>query len=103
MIHLETPITEADILQLRAGDAVQISGIATTARDAAHKYMVERLIEAPKPLSGEEAKMYDLLYAILHEGVLYHCVRWCGRTASSGSLFQQDPPRVSGKKSTRTK
>lgn len=73
MIHLETPITEADILKLRAGDAVQISGIATTARDAAHKYMVERLIEAPKPLSGEDAKMYDLLYAILHDGVLYHC------------------------------
>ena len=73
MIHLETPITEADILKLRAGDAVQISGIATTARDAAHKYMVERLIEAPKPLSDEDAEMYDLLYAILHDGVLYHC------------------------------
>lgn len=73
MIHLETPITEADILQLRAGDAVQISGIATTARDAAHKYMVERLVEAPKPLSGEDAILYDQLYAILHDGVLYHC------------------------------
>jgi len=60
-------------LQLRVGDAVQISGIATTARDAAHKYMVEKLIEAPKPLSTEDGKMYDELYSILYDGVIYHC------------------------------
>jgi fumarate hydratase subunit beta len=73
MIHLTTPITAEDILQLRAGDAVQISGIATTARDAAHKYMVEKLIEAPKPLPPEDKKLYDELYPILHHGVIYHC------------------------------
>ncbi|MBN1804768.1 MAG: fumarate hydratase C-terminal domain-containing protein [Sedimentisphaerales bacterium] len=73
MIHLTTPITEADILRLHVGDAVQISGIATTARDAAHKYMVEKLIEAPKPLAAEDKKLYDELYSILHNGAVYHC------------------------------
>ena len=57
MIHLTTPISEEEILRLHVGDAVQLSGIATTGRDAAHKYMVEKLIEAPPTPStgGPEA------------------------------------------------
>ena len=39
-------ISEEEILSLHVGDAVEISGIATTGRDAAHKYMVGTLIEA---------------------------------------------------------
>jgi fumarate hydratase class I len=73
MIHLTTPISREEILRLHVGDAVEISGIATTGRDAAHKYMVERLIEGPKPLSPEDQKLYDELQSILQGGALYHC------------------------------
>lgn len=73
MIHLVTPIAENDILKLHAGNAVQISGIATTARDAGHKYMVDTLIDSRKPLSAEDQKVYDELSRILKGGVIYHC------------------------------
>jgi fumarate hydratase subunit beta len=45
MIHLTTPITTDDLKQLRAGDAVRISGTIYTARDQAHK----RLVADPNP------------------------------------------------------
>jgi fumarate hydratase class I len=72
MKDLTIPISEAEILSLNAGDAVRISGIATTGRDAAHKYMVETLIEGAKPLSPQDRKMYDELRSILNGGAIYH-------------------------------
>jgi tartrate/fumarate subfamily iron-sulfur-dependent hydro-lyase beta chain len=72
MIELNIPITEEQILSLHAGDAAAISGIATTGRDAAHKYLVERLIEGKKPLSAEDQRIYDELKAIYRGGAIYH-------------------------------
>lgn len=72
MKDLHIPISEAQILSLNAGDAVRISGIAVTGRDAAHKYMVETLIEGKKPLSPEDEKMYEELQSILNGGAVYH-------------------------------
>lgn len=72
MIQLTTPIAEEEILRLRVGDAVQLSGIASTGRDAAHKYMVERLIEAPRPLPPEDEKLFNELRATLSGGAIYH-------------------------------
>jgi tartrate/fumarate subfamily iron-sulfur-dependent hydro-lyase beta chain len=72
MIELNIPITEEQILSLRAGDAVEISGIATTGRDAAHKYLVERLIEGKRPLAAEDQRIYDELTAIYRGGAIYH-------------------------------
>lgn len=73
MIELTIPISEEMILSLHAGDAVAISGIATTGRDAAHKYMVERLIGAPSPLPPEDQRLFDELKAIYRGGAIYHC------------------------------
>jgi len=47
--HLHTPLSDEDVLGLKAGDNVLISGVIYTARDAAHKKMVE-LIERGEPL-----------------------------------------------------
>lgn len=46
---LTTPVTREDLAQLRAGDTVILSGIVYTARDAAHKRMIEAL-DAGQPL-----------------------------------------------------
>ena len=43
------PLQDDDVVELRIGDAIHISGIMYTARDAAHKRLVE-LIEAGKEL-----------------------------------------------------
>lgn len=42
-IHLETPLTQEKVAQLKTGDNVLISGVIYTGRDAAHKKMVEAL------------------------------------------------------------
>jgi fumarate hydratase subunit beta len=48
-IFITTPLDEATIASLKAGDRVFISGIVYAARDAAHKRMIEQLAEG-KPL-----------------------------------------------------
>lgn len=42
-VHLTTPLTGETIASLRAGDSVLITGLLYTARDAAHKRLVETL------------------------------------------------------------
>lgn len=42
-IQLTAPLADADVAKLRAGQRVLISGVVYTARDAAHKRMVEAL------------------------------------------------------------
>ena len=41
--HLDTPLTKEKVKELHAGDYVYISGTVYTARDAAHKRMIETL------------------------------------------------------------
>lgn len=40
---LTTPVTREDLAPLKAGDTVLLSGVVYTARDAAHKRMMELL------------------------------------------------------------
>ncbi len=49
LIHLETPLSLEDIMPLKSGDQITISGALYTARDAAHRRLVE-LIEKKEPL-----------------------------------------------------
>jgi len=42
-IEVTTPLTDEDVRALRAGQSVLISGVLYTARDAAHKRMIEAL------------------------------------------------------------
>ena len=48
-IHLQTPLKDEDLIKLKIGDKVLITGTVYTARDAAHKRLVD-LIEAGKEL-----------------------------------------------------
>jgi len=50
--NLTTPLSEEDVRQLKAGDVVNLTGIIYTARDAAHKRLVE-LIEKGEELPFE--------------------------------------------------
>ena len=59
MIELKLPVSEDAIRALKVGDEVGITGVMITARDMAHKYLVEQ--QAPE--------VADLLKG----GMLYHC------------------------------
>lgn len=59
MIKLVTPFTRESLKDLKAGDNVLISGVIYTARDAAHKRLVEALERGEKlPFDPEGAVIY---------------------------------------------
>ncbi len=59
MLKITTPISEETIKSFKVGDSVLLSGRIVTARDAAHKLMVE---ERP-----------DFIREYLKDAVIYHC------------------------------
>lgn len=71
MHNLTLPISEEQIRQLRVGDTVSLTGTIYTARDAAHKYMVENFIQGEPPAT--EREMLAELEQGLSGGVIYHC------------------------------
>jgi fumarate hydratase class I len=59
MIRVSLPVSANEVRKLRIGDEVLLSGRVVTARDMAHKYMVEK-----KPAYLRE---------VLRGSVIYHC------------------------------
>ena len=51
-IRLKTPLSDADVEKLKAGDKVLLNGVIYTGRDAAHKRLYDLLMEG-KPLPIE--------------------------------------------------
>lgn len=59
--YIETPLTKSKVEDLKAGDYVYISGTIYTARDAAHKRMIEGLENGePLPFDMEDQMIYYL-------------------------------------------
>jgi fumarate hydratase class I len=56
VVRLKTPLTEADVRKLKAGDVVLLDGVVFTGRDAVHKYLHD---------GGE--------LDVIRNGVIYHC------------------------------
>ena len=57
--RLTTPCTAQDLAPLRAGDTVLLSGVVYTARDQAHKRMIEALDRGePLPFDLEGSAIY---------------------------------------------
>lgn len=74
-VKLRTPLTDKDISSLRAGDKVSISGFIYTARDRAHKKLVELMAKGnPLPIDIERAVIY-----------------YCGPTFCKGKLGSCGP------------
>ena len=57
--YLTTPLSDADVSKLRAGDVVYLTGIMYTGRDAAHK----RIVDA---LDAGETPPFDLKGAVVY-------------------------------------
>lgn len=57
--HITLPISDQDLEELKAGDAVLLSGTIYTARDAAHKRLVELMQEGKElPIDLQNASIY---------------------------------------------
>jgi fumarate hydratase subunit beta len=81
MIKLKVPISEEQIRKLKVGDEVLLSGIIVTARDQAHKLMVEE-----KP---------DFIRKDLKESVIYHCGPVVKKEADGSWSFVSAGPTTS--------
>jgi len=70
---LTIPVSDAQIEKLRVGDQVRLTGIIVTARDAAHKYMIETFIRRQGPVPEKERELYADLKRWLQGSFIYHC------------------------------
>ena len=58
-VKLQTPLTKDKLLNLKAGDSVLLSGVIYSARDAAHKRLIDLLDEGKElPLSIKDETIY---------------------------------------------
>ena len=73
MKRIEIPLSQDVVGGLAVGDAVLLSGILVTARDAAHKWMVDTFIRKTRAPQGEEENIHEHLRSLLREGAIYHC------------------------------
>ena len=73
MQKLNIPFSDEDIRALKVGDPVAISGIMITARDAAHKWMIETFIKQTRAPQGDDVEVYEALKPLLDGGAIYHC------------------------------
>ena len=69
-IKLTTPVSNEEIAELNAGDAVLLNGIMVTARDAGHKYLIENFVDQH---NDAEQETFDKLNGYLKNGSIYHC------------------------------
>jgi fumarate hydratase class I len=72
IINLHIPISEDAIRTLHVGDQLRLYGVVVTARDAAHKYLMENFIHAAAVPEGEQA-LHAELKRLWQGGVMYHC------------------------------
>jgi len=73
MRKLTIPISEQDIRALTVGEPVSLTGVMVTARDTAHKYMIDNFVKTHGAPPAAEAALYEELKKILGGGVIYHC------------------------------
>ncbi len=71
MPELTTPISDADIRNLKSGDTVSLNGVIVTGRDAAHKFLIEHFIK--RPSQPDEMPLYEDLKRLMDGSVIYHC------------------------------
>ena len=69
---LSIPISEQAVRALHVGDTVNLSGLMTTGRDAAHKYLIETFIRV-QTVPESERSLYEELRQLLDGGIIYHC------------------------------
>jgi fumarate hydratase subunit beta len=73
MKKLTIPIKDDEIRSLQMGESVLLSGVMITARDAAHKWMIDTFIRKTRQPQGDDLEVYEALKSILDGGVIYHC------------------------------
>ena len=75
MKHINTPVSDEAIRNLKVGDSVAISGMMVTGRDAAHKWMIDTFIKKTRPPQGDDLQVYEELKKLLNGACLLYTSR----------------------------
>ncbi|NYB52710.1 MAG: fumarate hydratase C-terminal domain-containing protein [Methanobacteriaceae archaeon] len=86
IFNLKTPLNKEDIRKLRIKDTVYLSGKIYTARDSAHK----RIIERGTPIDLEGAVIFHAGPIIKNDGGEYHMVAVGPTTSSRMNPYQAE-------------
>jgi fumarate hydratase subunit beta len=70
---LTIPIPDDEILSLKVGDSVLISGTMITGRDAVHKWLIDVFIHQVRQPTPNDLEAYQAIKPILEGGIIYHC------------------------------
>ncbi len=70
---LTLPLSDESVYDLHVGDSVLVSGNLVTARDAAHKWLVETFISPEARPQEKDLNIYNALIPVLKKGMIYHC------------------------------
>lgn len=73
MKKLNIPISDDEILDLKMGDPVMLSGVVLTGRDSVHKWMVETFVTKARQPQGDDLAVYEAIKPLLNGGIIYHC------------------------------
>lgn len=81
--HIQTPVKREDVVRMKAGDVVYVSGTIITARDEAHLRMIEYFEEGRElPFQIEGAVVYHCGPIIVEENGKYRAIS-AGPTTSA--------------------
>ena len=67
------PITDENILSLKVGEPLTLTGVMITGRDVVHKWLIETFIKKTRAPQGDDLQVYEALKPVLAGGVIYHC------------------------------
>jgi fumarate hydratase class I len=67
-VHIKTPVSEKEMRSLKIGDKVYLSGIIFTARDRAHKFLIDEARPQDLPFNLEGAAIYHCGPVVAGEG-----------------------------------
>ncbi len=73
MREITLPISDETIRSLHVGEAVLLTGVMMTGRDAVHKWMIDTFIKKTRQPDKDDEQVYEAIKPLLNGGVIYHC------------------------------
>jgi fumarate hydratase class I len=73
MRQITLPINDRTIRSLKVGEAVLLSGVMVTGRDAIHKWLSDTFIKKTQPPTEDDMQVYGAIQLLLKGSLIYHC------------------------------
>jgi len=96
-IPLTLPLRDSEVKELTLGQSIRLSGTLITARDEAHKWLVETFIRPASQPSPKDLDILAQLRSLLMGGAIYHCGPVVEKKAEGGYRILAAGPTTSAR------